>query len=123
MTRVRLDVVTMAGSEYVLYEREGRPAQFPHDDLRAGEHPAAGARRVVREWTGTDAPKLELVDLRVMGDDQLSFLFRAHLTGEPTTGRSVRAKRMELPATVGTLKGSEVEEALKTSLSYKLTRT
>lgn len=121
MTRVRLDVVTMAGNEYILYERGGAP-QFPNDALREGEHPAAGARRVVKEWTGTDAPKLELVDLRVAAPDELSFLFRAHLTADPA-GKPTRAKRMELPAMVGTLKGSEVEEALKTSLSYKLTRS
>ncbi|MFA5860348.1 MAG: hypothetical protein WDA16_01500 [Candidatus Thermoplasmatota archaeon] len=120
MTRVRLDVVTMAGNEYVLYERDGT-VQFPHDELRSGEHPAAGARRVVHAWTGTDAPKLELVDLRVVAPDVLSLVFRAHLTAEPT-GKPVRAKRMELPVTVGDLKGSDVEEALKTSLSYKLTR-
>lgn len=121
MTRVRLDVVTMAGNEYVLYERGASP-QFPHDELHAGEHPAAGARRVVHAWTGTDSPKLELVDLRVIQPDMLSLVFRAHLTAEPER-KAVRVKRMELPERVGDLTGRDVEEALKTSLSYKLTRT
>jgi hypothetical protein len=116
MTRVVLDVVTMAGNEYVLYD-----GAFPRGELREGEHPAEAARRLVKDATGTLAPKLELVDLRVPAPGTLSLLFRAHLTGEPQ-GTPQRLGRMSLPARVGELGGAEVEEALKTSLSYKLTR-
>jgi ADP-ribose pyrophosphatase YjhB (NUDIX family) len=121
MFRVRLDLVTMAGNQYVLYEGDGAGATFPHGELREGEQPADAARRVVKEWTGTDAPKLELVDLRVVAPGELALLVRAHLTGEPA-GKALRVERMGLPARVGALAGADVEEALKTSLSYKLTR-
>lgn len=119
MTRVVLDVVTMVGSHYVLYVREGGPV-FPSGDLVDGEQPAEGARRLVREWTGTKQPKLELVDLRA-APGELRLIFRAMLTDDPQ-GKTVRAGRMELPARVGALAGRDVEEALKTSLAYKLTR-
>src|SRR5438067_517345 len=94
---------------------------FPSGELREGESPADAARRVVREATGTEAPKLELVDLRTQGA-ALLLLFRALLTAPPTAGGS-RHKRMELPERVGPLAGRDVEEALKTSLAYKLTRS
>lgn len=118
--RVLLDVVTMLGSQFVLYERDGAKV-FPAGELRDGEHPAEGARRLVLEWTGTKAPKLELADLRVK-PGELHMIFRAMLTDDPR-GKPARANRMELPEKVGALSGKEVEEALKTSLSYKLTRT
>lgn len=114
MTRVSLHVITMAGSEYALVG-----GAFPSGDLRAGEQPAEGARRIVEETTGTRAPKLELVDLRAEGDE-LRLVFRALLTDEPKG--ATRARRMELPEKVGALTGKYVEDALKTSLAYKLTR-
>ena len=117
--RVALVVVTMEGNQYVYYERDGRPA-FPEGELQEGEAPADAARRVVRAWTGTSQPKLELVDLRA-APGALTLLFRALLV-EPPQGDARRAPRMGLPERVGDLRGSEVEEALKTSLNYKLTR-
>ena len=119
MTRVLLECVTMAGSEYVLYPRDGALA-FPHGELREGEHPAAGARRLVKEWTGTEAPKLELVDV-LAEPGSLTFVMRAMLVSDPQGGPE-RRRRMELPARVGRLGGKWVEDALKTSLAYKLTR-
>lgn len=118
MTRVTLDCITMAGNEYVLWERDG--PVFPGGDVRDGEHPAEAARRIVQEWSGTKAPKLELVDFRP-APGALSLVFRAILTDEPQ-GSARRAKRMELPERVGALTGRYVEDALKTSLNYKLTR-
>lgn len=105
----------MAGNEYVLYNGE-----FPNGEVREGEHPAAAARRVVKEATGTENPKLELVDL-LAEPGSLTFVMRALLTADPR-GAAARAKRMELPERVGHLSGKWVEDALKTSLSYKLTR-
>ena len=119
MTRVHLVCVTMAGNEYVLYPREGG-LSFPHGDLRDGEAPAAGARRLVQEWTGTEAPKLELVDL-LAEPGTLTLVMRAMLVSEPK-GPVERRKRMELPERVGALSGKWIEDALKTSLNYKLTR-
>lgn len=119
MTRVHLVCITMAGNEYVLSPREGGLA-FPHGDLREGEHPAAGARRIVKEWTGTDLPKLELVDMLAEGG-ALTLVMRAMLVSDPQ-GAHERRKRMELPERVGALTGKWIEDALKTSLSYKLTR-
>lgn len=113
--RVELVCITMAGNQYVLYEKG-----FPHGELRDGEAPADAARRIVKEWTGTDAPKLELVDLR-SAPGALTLVLRAMLTSEPQ-GQARRAGRMELPESVGALKGRDVEEMLKTSLNYKLTR-
>lgn len=113
--RVELEVVTMAGSQFVLYEKG-----FPRGELKEGEAPAAAARRVVKEWTGTDAPKLELVDM-MPRPGALALVFRAMLTSEPQ-GDVRRVNRMELPETVGALRGKDVEEMLKTSLAYKLTR-
>lgn len=118
MTRVLLECIAMAGSEYVLWEREG--LVFPHGELRDGETPAEGARRLVEEWTGTKAPKLELVDL-LAAPGSLTLVFRAILTDEPT-GSPKRFPRMGLPERVGALKGAYVDDALKTSLNYKLTR-
>lgn len=119
MTRVELACITMAGSEYVLYPRGGGLV-FPHGPLAEGEHPAAGARRLVKEWTGTDAPKLELVDV-LAEPGLLTFVMRAMLVADPQ-GSPERRRRMELPERVGTLTGRWVEDALKTSLAYKLTR-
>lgn len=118
MTAVRLVCITMAGNEYALWERGG--LTFPHDDVRDGESPADAARRVVQEWTSTKAPKLELVDM-IAATGALTLVFRAMLTEEPV-GVAKRIKRMELPERVGTLAGKYVEDALKTSLNYKLTR-
>ena len=118
MTTVRLVCIPMAGNEYVLWERDG--LTFPHGELRDGEAPADGARRIVHEWSGTKAPKLELVDMLAEAGSLL-LVFRALLTEEPQ-GAAKRAKRMELPERVGTLAGRYVEDALKTSLNYKLTR-
>ena len=118
MTRILLEIVTMAGNEYVLWERSG--LVFPHGEARDGEPPADAARRLVSEWTGTRSPKLELVDM-VAGPGALTLVFRAMLVEEPK-GAAKRAKRMELPEKVGALSGKYVEEALKTSLNYKLTR-
>lgn len=120
MTRVEMDCVTMAGNEYVLFPREGG-LTFPHGPMLDGEGPAAAARRIVKEWTGTDAPKLELVDV-VAEPGLLRFVMRALLTAEPAAGAPERRKRMELPERVGRFSGKWVEDALKTSLSYKLTR-
>lgn len=119
MTAVRLVCITMAGSEYVLWERD-EGAVFPHGDVRDGEAPADATRRIVEEWTGTKGPKLELVDM-VAKPGSLLLVVRAMLTEEPK-GKTRRAKRMELPARVGELDGKYVEESLKTSLNYKLTR-
>lgn len=119
MTRVDLLCITMAGAEYVLYPRDGGLV-FPHGEVRDGEHPAAAARRVVKEWTSTDSPKLELVDV-LAEPGSLTFVLRALLVSDPQ-GTHERRKRMELPERVGRLSGKWVEEALKTSLAYKLTR-
>lgn len=116
--RVRLVCITMLGADYVLCERDG--GAFPHGELAPAEPPAEAARRVVLEWTGTRAPKLELVDLRADAEGLL-LVFRAMLTETPTTP-TLKAARMSLPARVGALAGPDVEEMLKTSLAYKLTR-
>ena len=116
--RVELVVITMSGSQYVLYDKGG-PA-FPSGELADGEAPAAAARRLVKEWTGTEAPKLELADLRAR-PGALLLVFRALLTSEPQ-GAARKVNRMELPEMVGALGGKDVEEVLKTGLSYKLTR-
>jgi len=113
--RVELVCITMAGSQYVLYD-----GAFPHGELRDGEPPAEAARRVVKAATGTDAPKLELVDLQAR-PGALFLVFRGLLTSDPQ-GQPKRVDRMALPESVGVLKGREVEEMLKTSLAYKLTR-
>lgn len=118
MTAVRLVCITMTGNEYALWEREG--LSFPHDEVREGESPADAARRVVQEWTSTKAPKLELVDM-LASAGTLTLVFRAMLTEDPR-GVTRRIKRMELPERVGALAGKYVEDALKTSLNYKLTR-
>lgn len=118
MTRVLLECITMLGSEYVLWDRSG--LAFPHGELKDGESPAEAARRLVLEWTGTKAPKLELADM-LAAPGTLTLVFRAMLTEEPQ-GAATRAKRMELPEKVGALSGKYVEETLKTSLNYKLTR-
>lgn len=117
--RTLLACIAMSGSQYVLYERDGAPS-FPHGELREGEPVPDAMRRVVAEWTGTRAPKLELVDL-VSAPGALTLVFRALLTEEPQ-GAPRRVNRMELPARAGPLEGKYVEEALKTSLAYKLTR-
>lgn len=119
MTRVDLVCITMAGAEYVLYSREDGLV-FPHGEVHDGEHPAVAARRLVAEWTGTASPKLELVDV-LAEPGSLTFVMRALLVDEPG-GPHERRKRMELPERVGRLTGKWVEEALKTSLPYKLTR-
>lgn len=118
MTTVRLVCITMAGNEYALWDRGG--LTFPHGELRDAESPAEAARRVVEEWTRTKAPKLELVDM-IAAPGVLTLVFRAMLIDEPQ-GVARRAKRMELPERVGSLAGKYVEDALKTSLNYKLTR-
>ncbi|HVM46346.1 MAG TPA: hypothetical protein VM582_10465 [Candidatus Thermoplasmatota archaeon] len=118
MARVLLECITMVGNEYVLWDREG--PSFPRGELGEGEPPAEAARRLVAEWTGTKTPKLELVDLLAQ-PGALVLVFRAMLVEEPK-GVALRAKRMELPERVGSLTGKYVEEALKTSLNYKLTR-
>lgn len=119
MPRVDLVVITMEGNQYVYYERDGAPT-FPHDELRDAESPADAVRRVVEAWTGTRAPKIELVDM-LAAPGALTLLFRAMLV-EPPQGDAQRAPRMGLPERVGALAGRDVEEALKTSLNYKLTR-
>ncbi|GEM_PF-5805203 len=119
MTRVLLACIAMSGNQYVLYERDGAWA-FPQGELRAGEVVPDAMRRVVEEWTGTRAPKLELVDL-LSAPDALTLVYRAMLTEEPQDSPR-RVNRMELPEKVGLLAGKHVEEALKTSLAYKLTR-
>ena len=118
MTAVRLVCIAMAGNEYVLWDRNG--LAFPHGELVDGESPADAARRIVASWSSTQAPKLELVDM-VAAPGELTLVFRALLTSEPA-GVAKRVKRMELPERVGSLTGKYVEDALKTSLSYKLTR-
>lgn len=118
MTHVRLACITMAGNEYALWDRNG--LTFPHGDVRDSESPADAARRIVEEWTSTKAPKLELIDM-LAEPGALTLVFRAILTEDPQ-GVAKRAKRMELPENVGTLSGKYVEDALKTSLNYKLTR-
>lgn len=118
MAAVGLVCITMVGSEYALWDRDG--LAFPQGDLRDGEAPGDAARRIVEEWSATKAPKLELVDLLVKAG-ALTLVMRALLTEEPQSVAR-RVKRMELPERVGTLAGKYVEEALKTSLNYKLTR-
>lgn len=118
MTRVLVECITMVGGEYVLWDKDG--VRFPHGELRSGEAVGDAARRLVLDWSGTRAPKLELVDL-VTASDTVTLVVRAMLVDEPT-GVARRAKRMELPEHVGALTGKYVEEALKTSLNYKLTR-
>lgn len=119
MTRVQLVCITMAGAEYVYYERDAG-LSFPQGELREGESPAQAARRLVEEWTGTMAPKLEMVDITAQ-PGTLTFVMRAMLVESPT-GSPRKAPRMGLPAKVGLLDGKYIEEALKTSLAYKLTR-
>lgn len=119
MATVRVECVTMVGSEYVLFERNG-VLSFPHGELKVGEAPGDAARRIVADWTSTKSPKLELVDV-VSSAEGLTLVMRAMLVEEPQ-GVVKRAKRMELPEKVGALSGKYVEEALKTSLNYKLTR-
>lgn len=118
MTTVRLVCITMVGSEYVLWDRNG--ITFPQGELKDGEQPADALRRLVEEWSGTKAPKLEMVDL-VSSAGELLLVARAMLVEEPKNAPK-RAKRMELPEKVGALTGKYVEESLKTSLNYKLTR-
>lgn len=118
MTRVLLECITMVGNEYVLWQRSG--LAFPHGELADGESPADAARRLIAEWSGTKAPKLELADF-VAAPGTLTLVFRAMLTEDPE-GEAKRAKRMELPDRIGALSGKYVEETLKTSLNYKLTR-
>ena len=118
MTSVRLVCITMVGSEYVLWDKNG--LTFPHGDVKDGEQPAEAMRRIVEEWTGTKGPKLEMVDV-VARPGELLLVARAMLIDEPKNVAK-RAKRMELPEKVGALTGKYVEESLKTSLAYKLTR-
>lgn len=108
----------MVGSDYVLWDRSG--LRFPHGELADGEAPGEAARRLVLGWTGTKTPKLEILDI-LSAVGVVTLVFRAMLVEEPT-GAPKRVKRMELPADVGALSGKYVEEALKTSLAYKLTR-
>jgi ADP-ribose pyrophosphatase YjhB (NUDIX family) len=117
--RVELECITMSGSQYALFARDGKPPAFPSGALGDGEHPATAARRLVKEWSGTEAPKLEMVDF-VASPGRLALVFRALLTSEPKG--ATLAPRMGLPERVGALAGKEVEEMLKTSLAYKLTR-
>ena len=118
MTTVRLACITMVGNEYALWDRDG--LTFPHGELKDGEQPADALRRIVEEWTGTKAPKLEMVDV-VAKPGELLLVARAMLVEDPK-GAAKRAKRMELPEKLGMLSGKYVEESLKTSLNYKLTR-
>lgn len=119
---LRLTVVTLAGQAYVLLSDGDGKQAFPHGGIEAGESPAAAARRVVKEWTGTDAPKLELMDF-VPREDALELVFRAFLTGDPVTDRKVTgAPRGGLPDRVNGFDAAALEEMQKTSLSYKLTR-
>lgn len=117
--RVLLDVITMQGSRYVLVERDGS-ARFPAGELAAGETPGAAARRILKESTGLEGPKLEVVDMRPAGGD-LQVVFRALVGDAPKTPHRT-AGRYELPEDLGRLTGAYVEEALKTSFAYKLTR-
>lgn len=118
MTTVRLVCITMVGSEYALWDKDG--LTFPHGEVKDGEQPAEAMRRIVEDWTGTRNPKLEMVDV-VAKPGELLLVARAMLVEEPK-GVAKRAKRMELPDKVGALTGKYVEESLKTSLNYKLTR-
>src|SRR5581483_11171780 len=81
MTRVSLACIAMVGSQYVLYERAG-VLSFPEGELREGEAVADAMRRLVEEWTGTRAPKLELVDLQHPAGE-LRLVYRAMLIDEP----------------------------------------
>lgn len=118
MTKVGIVCITMVGSEYALWDREG--LTFPNGELREGEAPADATRRIILEWTGTSAPKLELVDL-LHTSGALTLVLRAMLVEEPKNAAR-RVKRMELPEKVGPFTGRYVEESLKTGLNYKLTR-
>lgn len=119
-------VITMEGPRYALFTpKAGGEPQFPEGPFREGETPAEAARRLVKTWTGTEAPKLELVDF-LTAPGQLTLVFRALLTAPAAVGEAAGAvthrNRMELPDAVGSLKGKWVEDALKTGLNYKLTR-
>lgn len=117
--RVTLDLVTMQGARYVLLDRGNGP-EFPHGELKSGEAPGAAARRILLDWTGLTDPKLEVVDF-VTEADELRMLFRAISADLPKVAHKT-AGRMELPPKLGRLTGPAVEEALKTSLAYKLIR-
>lgn len=119
MTRVLLACIAMAGNQYVLYEKDGA-LRFPEGELQEREAVPDAMRRIVESWTGTKLPKLEVVDL-LSGAGTLTIVYRALLTDEPK-GAAKRVNRMELPQKVGLLEGRQVEEGLKTSLAYKLTR-
>lgn len=124
MTDLRLVVVTLYGQEYVAFKpREGggdAEWTFPHDALKDGESPAAAAKRVVAEWSGTENPKLELMDF-VTEEGTLTLAFRAFVMDDPKE-ECARFPRGGLPDTVGPLPAATVEDMQKTSLSYKLTR-
>lgn len=113
--KVQLVCIAMWGNQYVLYG-----GAFPEGELRPGEQPAEAMRRLVKDTTGTDAPKLEVVDMHAT-PDALLLVLRALLTSEPRGAFETRA-RMELPARVGRFSAKEVEDLLKTGLNYKLTR-
>ncbi|HWG92404.1 MAG TPA: NUDIX domain-containing protein [Candidatus Thermoplasmatota archaeon] len=124
-------VIVMDGTRYALFRpHHGGEPVFPHGAFKVGEAPAEAARRLVKEWTGTDNPKLEVVDFLTRdgpgGHKTLEFVFRALLTDAPKVGPAaselVHRNRMELPDRVGTLQGRWIEDALKTGLNYKLTR-
>lgn len=119
MTRVRLEIVTMVGSDYVTWDSDGLPT-FPHGDLDDGESVPAAARRIVHAFSQTENPKLELIDIR-SEPGAVTLVLRAMLVSDPQ-GKTRRFKRMELPERVGSTTGRSVEEALKTSIAYKLTR-
>ncbi len=127
-----LDVITMVGAEFVLMKprktKDPETLVFPSSDFLVDESPADAARRVVEAWTGTKNPKLELVDWRVTTSPwEMAFVFRALLIDEPVATDEVesftRVNRMDLPAQIGRLEGAWVQEALKTGLNYKLTRS
>ncbi len=123
MTRLTLSVVTLAGTDYLLFRTPKGGWNFPTGEFVEGESPAVAARRLVREWTGTSEPKLELLDFRAEAAGGLRFVFRALLTADPTpTVETGRFKRMEIPSLDGPITPREVEEMQKTGLSYKLTR-
>lgn len=118
MTRVEIVCITMVGAEYALFDR-GEGPEFPRGELRDGEPVADGARRLVAEWAGATLPKLEVVDF-LSSPGGLAIVMRALVAEAPRPHR--RAPRMGLPPKVGPIDGKWIEEALKTSVAYKLTR-
>lgn len=116
----------MYDQKYILLPLSGGATAFafPEGVLGAGEAPAEAVRRILDSSIGTEVAggaKLELLDL-LPADGDLLLLFRALLTELPSVPHRA-ANRMELPNKVGRFAGRAVEDAMKTSLAYKLTRS